>query len=107
MKDERYVFLVALHEMIEYELCRMNGVTDGDVVRFDREFEDERKAHLHSLEAEPGDDPRAPYRAEHGFATMIERTVARKMGVDWSAYERAVLSLTPPKRMVMKPLLRN
>jgi len=81
MKDERYVFLVALHELIEYELCRMNGIADREIVEFDTNFEKERRARLHSLEAEPGNDPRAPYRDEHGFATMIERMVAQKMGV--------------------------
>jgi hypothetical protein len=107
MKDERYVFLVALHEMIEYELCRMNGITDGEVVQFDTSFEKERRASLHTIDAEPGDDPRAPYREEHGFATMIERLVARKMGVSWSAYEKAVLSLAPQKRLSVKPMIGN
>jgi hypothetical protein len=107
MKDERYVFLVALHEMIEYELCRMHGITDSKVVEFDVNFEKERSARLHSIEAEPGDDPRAPYRDEHGFATMIERMVAQKMGVSWSAYEKAILSLSPMRRVTVKPLIRN
>ena len=107
MKDERYVFLVALHEMIEYELCRMNGITDREVAGFDNDFEEERRARLHSMEAEAGDDPRAPYRDEHGFATMIERMVAQKMGVSWSAYERAVLSLSPIRRVDIKPFIKN
>jgi hypothetical protein len=107
MKDERYVFLVALHEMIEYELCRMNGITDREVVEFDTNFEQERRARLHSFEAEPGDDPRAPYRDEHGFATAVERMVAQKMGVSWPDYERAVLALSPRRRVAIKPLLRN
>jgi hypothetical protein len=107
MKDERYVFLVALHEMIEYELCRMNGITDSKVVEFDRSFERERRDRIHSLEAEPGDDPRAPYRNEHGFATMIERMVAQKMGVSWSDYEKAVLAVSPGRRVTVKPLIRN
>jgi hypothetical protein len=107
MKDERYAFLVALHEMIEYELCRMHGITDSKVVEFDMDFEKERSARLHSLEAEPGDDPRAPYRDEHGFATMIERMVAQKMGVSWSAYEKAILSLSPGRRVTIRPLIRN
>ncbi len=107
MKDERYVFLVALHEMIEYELCRMNGISDRRVVEFDMNFENERRARLHDIEAEPGDDPRAPYRDQHGFATFIERMVAQKMGVSWSAYEKAILSLTPRRRVTLKPLVRN
>jgi len=107
IKDERYTFLVALHEMIEYELCRMHGITDSSVVEFDMNFEMERRSRLHPMEAEPGDDPRAPYRDEHGFATMIERIVAQKMGVSWSAYEKAILSLSPRRRITVKPLIRN
>ena len=107
MKDERYAFLVALHELIEYELCRMNGITDREVVKFDTSFERERREHLHGLEAEPGDDPRAPYRDEHGFATMVERMVALKMGVSWSDYEKAILALSPRRRVTIKPLVRN
>jgi hypothetical protein len=107
MKDERYVFLVALHEMIEYELCRMHGVTDREVVEFDVNFEKERRSRLHAIDAEAGDDPRAPYRDEHGFATMIERMVAQKMGVSWTAYENAVLSLNPGRRVTVRPMVRN
>jgi hypothetical protein len=108
MKDERYVFLVALHEMIEYELCRMNGITDKEVVSFDVNFEDERRKNMHSIEAEPGNDPRAPYRNEHEFASMVEMMMAHKLGVDWSDYERTLLALGPkPKKVLVKPLPRR
>ncbi len=108
MKDQRYVFLVALHEMIEYELCKMNGITDKEVVAFDVNFEAERQNNLHPLEAEPGNDPRAPYRKEHDFATMIEMMVAQKLGVSWSDYERTVLALGPkPKRMAIRPYAKG
>ncbi len=90
MKDKRYVFLVALHEMIEYELCAMKGVTDAEVVDFDKGFEAERKAGLHAPDEEPGDDIRAPYNEEHSFATIMERTMAQKLGVRWSDYEKVV-----------------
>lgn len=108
MKDQRYVFLVALHEMIEYELCKMSGVTDKEVVDFDMAFEEERRVRLHPADAEPGDDPRAPYREEHGFATSVERMVAQRLGVDWSAYEKALMSLgRAPGRMLVRPLARD
>jgi len=99
MHDERYVFLIALHEMVEFELCRMHGVTDGEVVRFDREFEAERSCGLHSAGAEPGDDRRAPYRKEHAFATNIERQVALKLGVKWSDYEEKIMKLDARKKI--------
>jgi hypothetical protein len=108
MKDQRYVFLVALHEMIEYELCKMHGITDREVVAFDVNFEAERGMNLHPIDAEPGDHPKAPYRDEHEFATMIEMMVAKKMGVSWSDYEKTVLALGPkPKRITVKPLERE
>ena len=103
MKDQRYVFLVALHEMIEYELCKMHGITDREVVAFDVNFEAERRMNLHPLDAEPGNHPKAPYRNEHAFATMIEMMVAQKLGVSWSDYEKKVLSLGPrPKKMTVR-----
>ncbi len=107
MKDQRYVFLVALHEMVEYELCKKNGISDREVVAFDVNFEAERRGNLHPLEAEPGNDPRAPYRDEHDFATMIEMMVAQKLGVKWSDYEKSLLALGPKRRILVRPLLRN
>jgi hypothetical protein len=107
MKDERYVFLVALHELVEYELCKKNGISDNEVVAFDEAFEAERRMNLHPVEAEPGNDPRAPYRGEHDFATMIEMMVAQKLGVKWSAYEKALLSLAPKKRVMVRPLVKS
>ncbi len=108
MKDQRYVFLVALHEMIEYELCKMHGITDREVVAFDVNFEAERRMNLHPLDAEPGNHPKAPYRNEHEFATMIEMMVAQKLGVSWSDYEKTVLSLSPrPKKVAIKPHLSS
>ena len=108
MKDQRYVFLVALHEMIEYELCRMHGIKDNEVVAFDVNFEAERRLNLHPLDAEPGDHPKAPYRDEHEFATMIEKVVAQKLGVRWSDYEKTILSLGPkPKKVLVRPQLKE
>jgi hypothetical protein len=108
MKDHRYVFLVALHEMIEYELCKMHGITDREVVTFDVNFEAERRMNLHPVDAEPGDHPKAPYRSEHEFATTIEMMVAQKLGVSWSDYEKTVLSLGPkPKKVLVGPRLKN
>jgi hypothetical protein len=101
MKDQRYVFLVALHEMIEYELCRMHGITDKEVVAFDVNFEAERSQNLHPVDAEPGDHPKSPYRNEHEFATMIEMMVAQKLGVSWTAYEKTILSLGPKSKKVL------
>ena len=108
MKDQRYAFLVALHEMVEFELCRMNRVSDREVVAFDVNFEAERRRNMHPFDAEPGNDPRAPYRNEHEFATMIEMMVARKLGVKWTDYEKTVLALGPrPKKLMVRPVVKR
>ena len=107
MKDERYVFLVALHELIEYELCRMKGITDERVVEFDKKFERERSMGLHEKWEEPGDDSRAPYRREHQFATMIEGMVARKLAVRWPDYEKTVIALTARPKFVAKQMVTS
>ena len=53
---------------------------------FDIEFEKERAEGKWDENAEPGDDPRAPYKTEHCLAEIIERLVARELGVDWKQH---------------------
>lgn len=80
MDDE--AFLIALHEMIEAKLCLKHGVDQAAVDRFDEKFEVERNLRLHSDDAEPGDDPRAPYRKEHRAAMLVEHLTAQFLGLD-------------------------
>jgi hypothetical protein len=76
--------LVAVHELIEALLCQFRGIADEDVTAFDTAF-------VPSPEnAEPGDDPLAPYREEHFFATTIERLLSTELRVDWLDYENAL-----------------
>jgi hypothetical protein len=85
MHDQRYEFLVALHELIEAYLCKTRGISETAVTAFD-------KAHLAA--AEPGDLPDAPYFREHVFATKIERMLADELGVNWHDYNAAVEALS-------------
>lgn len=82
--DWRMEFLVGIHEAIEWALCKHRGISEEAVTAFD-------KAHPES--AEPGDEPDAPYLAEHQFASKIERILAEALGVDWDAYDKAIESL--------------
>lgn len=70
-------FLVALHELVEAWLCRANGIEQQAVDAFDVLFETES----HPNEAEPGDDPRAPYRLEHRKAMLLEMLMANFLGL--------------------------
>ncbi len=66
--------------MVEAYLCQKHGVTDEDVTAWD-------KAHP---DVEPGDLPGAPYYEQHMFATKIEKLMAKRLGVKWKDYGRAV-----------------
>jgi hypothetical protein len=90
MHNEDYAFLVAIHEAIEVWLCRKRSITEESVTAFDINFEGRR---LHGDTSEPGDDPNAPYRKEHFFATTVERMIAAELGVDWKTYDDTVTSL--------------
>jgi hypothetical protein len=85
LPDERYEFLVALHELVEAYLCKQGGISEETVTAFDTGPGKELD--------EPGDDPRAPYHAEHVFASKIERMMADELGVDWEKYETAIEEL--------------
>lgn len=93
MGNDDYALLVALHELHEFWLCRKRGITEETVTEFDVQFEKDRAKGLHEEEDEPGDDPAAPYKKEHFFATNLERMFALEMGVDWNDYDDAVMSL--------------
>jgi hypothetical protein len=90
MRDRRYEFLVALHEMIEAFLCEWRRIPFAAITRFDIGYERNRSQGDIS---EPGAAPDAPYRAEHQFAERVERMVARELAVDWPKYDRAVARL--------------
>lgn len=90
MSDWRYEALVAVHELCEALLCARAGVTPKMVDEFDLSFEANR---VPGDQSEPGDDPKAPYFAQHQAATAIEKQFANYLGVDWAAYEKEVDSL--------------
>jgi hypothetical protein len=90
MEDDRYEFLVALHELVEVKLCEWCGVTQKMVDDFDMEYEKNRKE---GDDSEPGDSPSAPYRLQHCIATGVERIAAAALRVDWASYESAINAL--------------
>jgi hypothetical protein len=89
MSDQRYEFLVGMHEAIEAYLCKQAGISQAAVDRFDQAYERRRKP---GDEREPGDNPKAPYHKEHMFASRVERMLADQLGVNWGAYDREVSS---------------
>jgi hypothetical protein len=100
MSDERYMLLVAIHELVEAWLCKTAGIDGDSVTRFDMSWvaaqQDAHQATWGEVFAgitEPGDDPRAPYHAQHLAATELEMRLAHLLGVDWAAYTREIEAL--------------
>lgn len=94
LSDPRREFLIQAHELVEVKLCEQAGVTQEQVDKFDKEFEAKREP---GNEDEPGDEPDAPYKTQHGIATGVERILAATLGVDWKDYEKELESLPPLK----------
>jgi hypothetical protein len=75
--------LIALHELVEVILCKKRGISQESVDKFDIDYVKEN-----GMEGEPGDDPKAPYRKEHFFATNIERLMAEQLEFDWANWDK-------------------
>ena len=93
MDNPDYEFLISIHEQIEHYLIQKRGLPISEIDAFDIMFEKEREAGLHTIDEEPGFDPRSPYLDEHAFATLIERQLADKLQVDWQKYSDTVNNL--------------
>ena len=87
LKDWRWMFLVLVHELVEFALCCHRGIKNRDITAWDRKFEALREP---GNTDEPGNDPNCLYRAEHRFATRIERLVAKELAVDWKEYDKEI-----------------
>jgi len=116
--DWRHELLVGVHELIEAALCFNDGITDEVVTAFDKSYEAARDAiereqfdgpvmlYQRTYDcrcritdtSEPGDDKHAPYFEQHQFATVVEKAIARRLGVDWDEYELANLRLYEKER---------
>lgn len=98
---ERSAFAVAIHELIEWFLCKERGITEAMVDQFDFKYEEERSEGLRREHDDPGDDPHCPCHDEHQFATAIERRLMAHMLEKWSEHEKRVEALYQPPRPVV------
>ena len=81
MQDWKKEMCVAVHELVEQAVCRADGVTAEDVDEYD------------SAHAESGDEPDipgSPYRRAHWIAYLVEMQLAAALGLDWTAYGKAL-----------------
>lgn len=94
MGNDKYEFLVALHELIEMYLCEKRGIKEEDISDFDKKFEALREQEPEIIgDQEPGHMISAPYHKEHVTAESIERRMAVELDVDWENYDKTVQDL--------------
>ena len=93
MHDERFEWLVLIHELIEYVLISLAGVPIEKIDEFDKEFEENRENCQWGNEIEPGNDRLAPYYEQHQAANIVERVAAYVLGVEWDAYNNECINL--------------
>jgi hypothetical protein len=94
LNNKNYEFLVTIHELIEMLLVSHRNKSFARIDNFDIQFEKDRKKGKHSDRAEPGNSKKAPYHAEHKFATKIERLLAKELKVNWKKYENRIASVS-------------
>jgi hypothetical protein len=75
--DDDYTMMIAIHELIEWYLCKKNGITQQQVDDWDFAW---------MGEGEPGDSPDAPYRWEHVTAMGFEEKLCNRLHIDWKTY---------------------
>lgn len=90
MANWKYEALLQMHEAFEAILCKASGVTVEQVDKFDTQYD-----LTHPIDCNAGDDPEAPYRREHTYATAVERIMAGAMNVCWDTYDRDLCTRYP------------
>jgi hypothetical protein len=86
----RSTMCLAVHELIEALLCRLEGVTQTMVDRWDMGPGKDME--------EPGADPHAPYHRQHYRAEVVERIVCEMMGMRWHWYEERLMAAMEASR---------
>ena len=80
--DWRERMSLAVHEVAEALMCRHLNISQQSVDDFDEEYQK-----THEIDLNGGDEPDAPYKIPHTFATAIERILTGVMEVDWKPYD--------------------
>ncbi len=84
MNNWKYSYLVAIHEIVESQLCIEHGIPLTAIDSFDRQW---HYIPGSSIE-EPGADPRAPYHKEHMKSLEIEENMCKALGEQWIPYNK-------------------
>lgn len=72
-RNPLYNKIILIHEMIEQTLTEARGLKEEQILKYDLEFENLRKAGKVGEDDEPGEGKGSPYRREHILAEIVER----------------------------------
>lgn len=72
-----YELALACHEMIEWTLCQIAGISNRTILAWDKSHPDEDN---------PGTLKGCPYRKQHMIAEAAERLIVRLCGGSWKEY---------------------
>jgi len=70
MKDTDEQMVIALHELVEWYLCKKSGVTDTEASGFDKK---------NPKLAEPGENEEAPYHEQHMASEEVEKMFRKQL----------------------------
>lgn len=88
LTDWREAMALAIHEATEALMCKHMGISQASVDEFDAAFQGENE-----IDVNAGDDPKAPYKIPHTYATAIERVLTGALEVDWLPYDQRLSDL--------------
>lgn len=89
MDDWRYEFLVLIHELTEWSICQISGISTSACDAFDTVWEKKIEAGLVSPDIEAGFDKSCPYRKGHIWGARMERLFCWLLKANWQDYNRA------------------
>lgn len=93
MGNWKFEMAVAIHELVEFLICKSEDITQKECDDFDLQYEKDRDTGKYTSDQEPGDDPHAPYAIPHSIATAVERIFIAAVCESWARYNAKVSSM--------------
>lgn len=82
----RFEVAVLFHELIEFFICKADGIKTKECDEFDALFEREYESGIWPKSVEAGFDKRCPYRKGHVWGSRFERVTIWVLGASWREY---------------------
>lgn len=95
--SEQGQFLVLIHALTEYYMCKFKGISEPSIQEWDLKVEELVKQGKVSIDTDPGyeivDGKISPYRDQHHLATAVEALLLPFVGITEAEYYDEMESL--------------